>query len=55
MMRKYHVRFGGGRMEKERKPPRQPPTLHFMSLGLVGTEHDHLIIDMTENMATSVS
>ena len=28
---------------------------YFMSLGLVGTEHDHLIIDMTENMATSVS
>jgi hypothetical protein len=27
MMRKYHVRFGGGPMEKElRKPPRQRPT-----------------------------
>ena len=25
---------------------------YFMSLGLVGTEHEHLIVDMTENMAS---
>lgn len=27
MMRKYQVRFGGGLLEKERKLPRQLPTL----------------------------
>ena len=25
---------------------------YFMSLGLVGTEHEHLIVDMAENMAS---
>ena len=41
MMRKYHVRFGGGPMEKEHKRPRQRPTqLHeSLRLRVLGIRH----------------